>query len=205
MKGKETFNSQYMKDEEGRLLRDNARIREKWVRWFHKALDTKSPTLDQRVVEELKQWPRCRPLDDVPSKYEVEGAIRAFANRRAIGVDGRPVELLKVLADEGELNTLGKFNDIIVAVWTGGGMPQQWKHAKMKVLHKKKNRTECGHCRGISLAAHAGQVLLKVIAGRLSDYREFRAQQSTVDMIFVVRRPQEPARKKDTPLYLWYA
>ena len=40
------------------------------------------------------------------------------------------------------------------------------------VLHKKKDRTVCGNYRGISLVAHAGKVLLKVIAGRLSDYCE---------------------------------
>ena len=73
-------------------------------------------------------------------------------------------------------------------------MPQQWKDATIKVLHKKKNWTEGGNYRGISLVAHAGKVLLKVIAGRLSDYckREnilsegqfgLRPQRLTVDMI----------------------
>ena len=98
-------------------------------------------------------------------------------------------------------------------MWRGGGVPQQWKDATIKVLHKKKDRTECGNYRGISLVAHAGKELLKVIAGRLSDYCErenilpeeqcgFRPQRSTVDMMFVVRRLQELARKKDTPLYM---
>ena len=32
------------------------------------------------------------------------------------------------------------------------------------VFHKKKDRTECGNYRGISLVAHAGKVLLKIIA-----------------------------------------
>ena len=32
---KRVFNSQYIKDEERRLLRDNAQIRERCVRWFH--------------------------------------------------------------------------------------------------------------------------------------------------------------------------
>ena len=49
-------------------------------------------------------------------------------------------------------------------------MPQQWKDATIKVLHKKNGWTECGNYRGISLVAHAGKVLLKDIAGRLSDY-----------------------------------
>ena len=80
------------------------------------------------------------------------------------------------------------------------------------MLHKKKDRTECGNYGGIFLVAHAGKALLKFIAGRLSDYCErenilpdeqcgFRPQRSTVDMMFVVRRLQELARK-DNPLYL---
>ena len=71
VEGKRTFNSQYIKNEERRLLRDNALIRERWVRWFHKLLNTKSQTLGPSIVDELKQCPPCRPLDDVPSRYEV--------------------------------------------------------------------------------------------------------------------------------------
>ena len=52
-------------------------------------------------------WPPCSPLDDVPSRYEVEEAIRAMANRKAVGPDGLPVELLKVLVDEGDSDNLG--------------------------------------------------------------------------------------------------
>ena len=124
MERKRMFNSQYIKHEEGRLLQDNALIRERWVRWFHKLLSTKSPTLDPSIVDKPKQWPPCRPLDDVPPRYELEEAIRALANRKTVRLDGLPAELLKVLADEGELNTLRKFHDIIVAVWRGGGVPQ---------------------------------------------------------------------------------
>ena len=92
---------------------------------------------------------------------------------------------------------------------------QKWKDATIKVLHKKKDRTECGNYRGISLVAHADKVLFEVIAGLPSDYCErenilpeeqcgFTPQRSTVDMMFVVRRLQELARKKDTPLYLCF-
>ena len=35
-----------------------------------------------------------------------------------------------------------------------------------------KDRTECGNYRGISLVAHAGKVLLKIVAKRLGDYYE---------------------------------
>ena len=61
--------------------------------------------------------------------------------------------------------------------------------------------------------AHAGKALLKVIAGRLSDYcerenilpegqRGLRPPRSTVDMMFVERRQQELAQKKDANSYL---
>ena len=83
------------------------------------------------------------------------------------------------------------------------------------MLHKKKDRTECGNYRGISLVAHAGKLPLKFIAGRLSDCCErenmlpekqcgFRPHRSTVDMMFVVRRLQELTRKKDTPLFMCF-
>ena len=62
--------------------------------------------------------------------------------------------------------------DIVVGLWRRGDVPQQWKDAIIKVLHKKKDRTECSYYRGFSLVAHAGKILLKIIARRLSDYCE---------------------------------
>ena len=40
------------------------------------------------------------------------------------------------------------------------------------IFHKKKDRTECGNHRGISLVARASKVLLNIMAGRLSQYCE---------------------------------
>ena len=80
VEGKMTLNSQYIRDEEGRFIRDIGLIKERWVRWFHKLLNTKSPTLDPTITDELKVWPPCSSLDYVPSRYEVEEAIRAMAN-----------------------------------------------------------------------------------------------------------------------------
>ena len=143
----------------------------------------------------------------------MEEAIRAIANRKAVGPDGLLVELLKVLVDDGHSDNFGNFNEIVLAVWTRGRVPQQWKDATIKEPHMKKDRTESGNYCSISLVAHAGKVLLKVIAGRLSDYCQqegilpedqcgFRPHRSTVDMMFVVRRRQELARKKDAPLFI---
>ena len=83
------------------------------------------------------------------------------------------------------------------------------------VLHKKKDRAECGNYRGIPLVAHAGKILLKIIARHLSEYCErvgilpeeqsgFRPKRSTTDMIFVICRLQELAREERIPLYVYF-
>ena len=83
------------------------------------------------------------------------------------------------------------------------------------VLHKKKDQTECGNYRGISLVAHAGKILLKIIARRLSEYCErvgilpeeqsgFRPNRFTTGMMFVIGRLQELARKERIPIYVCF-
>ena len=77
------------------------------------------------------------------------------------------------------------------------------------------DRTECSKYRGLSLMAHAGKVLLKIVANRLGDFCEeagilpeeqhgFRPQRSTADMMFVVRRLQELGRTSNTSLEICF-
>lgn len=46
------------------------------ARWFLTLVNTKSPTLDPRVGDEVKGRPACVQLDDVPSMLEVDQATR---------------------------------------------------------------------------------------------------------------------------------
>ena len=65
------------------------------------------------------------------------------------------------------------------------------------------------------MVAHAGNILLKIIARLLSEYCErvgilpggqsgFRPNRSTTDMMFVISRLQELARNKRIPLYVCF-
>ena len=76
----------------------------------------------------------------------------------------------------------------------------------------RSNRTECGNYRGISLVAHDGKILLNITVHCLSEFCErvrilpeeqsgIRPNRSTTEMMFVVRRLQELARKKRISLY----
>ena len=135
---------------------------------------------------------------------ELTDAIRSLANGKAVGPDGVSVELFKITLN-GDPALRRRLLDIIVRIWGEGEVPQQWKDAIIMVLHKEGDRTECG----------AGKILLKIIARRLSEYCErvgilpeeqsgFRPNRSTTDMMFVIRRLQELARKKRIPLYVCF-
>ncbi|CAB1097278.1 unnamed protein product [Ectocarpus sp. CCAP 1310/34] len=144
----------------------------------------KSPTIDLHAADKVKRWPTCVPLDDIPSPLEVEEAVQEMANRKAVGPDDLPAELIKLFLDGDQ------------------------------VLFNKGDTMECGNYRGISRVAHAGEVLLKVVATPLSHYCEregslpeeeeqsgFRPHRSTLDMLFAIQRLHELARKKSTAVF----
>ena len=94
---------------------------------------------------------------------ELTDAIRSLANGKAVGPDGVSVDLFKITLN----------GDLVVFIWGGGEVLQQWKDAIIMVLHKNKDRTEeCGNYRGTLLVAHAVKILLKIIARRLSEFYE---------------------------------
>ena len=83
------------------------------------------------------------------------------------------------------------------------------------MLNKKRDTTECGNYRGISLVGHAGKILLKIIDRRLNENCErvgilpeeqcgFRPNRSLIDTMFVIRRLKELVRKKRIPLYVCF-
>ena len=179
-------NSQYIRDEEGKL----------------------------DIIEELPQWPITHALGVEPTENELIAALRSMADAKAVGPDELPVELLK-LGINHDPTVLREFHRVIKRVGHQREVPQRWRDAVIKVLRKKKNRTECGNYRGISLVAHAGKVPLKIVATRLSAYCEarnllpeeqcgFRPHRSTTDMMFTVRRLQELGRNARVPLFLCF-
>ena len=72
-------------------------------------------------------------------------ALRFMANGKAIGPDELPAELPKLGLSDSSHETLLAFLGIIVAWWMAEEVPQEWKDAIIKSLHKKKHRIECGN------------------------------------------------------------
>ena len=202
---------QCVRDEGGRLLREKGHIREIWVRFFLSLPNSKSDMLDPDIPKRLPQQSVASALGIEPTENEIATAIKAMANEKAVGPDGLPAELLKVGLQQARTILL-EFHRLITLIWREGKVPQQWKNAVITVLHKKKDKTECGNYRGISLVSHVGKVLLKVVGRRLSAYRGakgllpeeqcgFGPNRLTTDIMFVVRRLQEIGRKAGMSLF----
>ena len=206
--------SQRIRDEEGILLRDKGCIRERWVRFFRSLLNSKSDMIDADIPKRLPQHPVASALGIEPTEEEMATAMKAMANAKAVGPDGLPAELLK-LGLQQDRTILRELHRLTILTWRQGKVPQQWKDAVITVLHKKGDKTECGNYHSISLVSHAGKVLFRVVARRLSAYCEakgllpeeqcgFRPDRSTTDMMFVVRRLQEVGRKAGVSLHMCF-
>ena len=161
--------SQCVRDEEGRQLRVKGRIRERRVTFFCSLLNPKSNILDADIPKRLPQHPVASALGIEPTEEEIATAMKAMANAKAVGPNGLPAELLK-LGLQQDRTILWERRRLTILIWRQGKVPQQWKDTVITVLHKKGDKTECGNYRGISFVSHAGKVLLKVVARRLSAY-----------------------------------
>ena len=68
---------------------------------------------------------------------EMTDAIHSLANGKAAGPDGVFVELFRITRN-GDPALRRRLLDIVVCIWRGGEVPQEWKDAIIMVLHKKK-------------------------------------------------------------------
>ena len=74
--------SQCVRGEEGRLLRDKGRIRERWVRFFRSLLNSKSDTIDPDIPKRVPQYPVANALGIGPTENAIATAMKAMANIR---------------------------------------------------------------------------------------------------------------------------
>ena len=203
--------SQYIRGEGDIMLQDPGLVLGRWARSFGTLLNSKSDQFRLDTLEGLTHWPITHALGVEPTENESIGALTSMTNAKAAGPDEIPVKLL-TLGINHDSTVLREFHRVIKLVWH---VPQRWRNAVIKILHKKKDRIECGNYRGISLVAHAGKVLLKIVAMRLSSYCEardllpeeqcgFRPHNSTTDIMFAVQRLQELGRKSRVPLFLCF-
>ena len=125
LKGNKLGSAQYIRDENGKLLRKLDEIRARWRRYFTSLLNTTSAALNQTIIEGLSQKPTALSLGDPPVVSETKKALRSTANGKAMGPDELPAELLKLGLSDSSHEILLAFHGIIIAVWMTGDVPQE--------------------------------------------------------------------------------
>ena len=197
-----------VRDTNGALIKDSEGIRKRWAEHFSTLLNHNTNT-DHSILDELPTLPMKEDLDETPTHQEVMEAIRALKMNKAAGPDEVPSELL--VHGGGEVHNL--IHRIISEIWRGEPVPQSWKDANLITIYKNKgDRAECGNSRGIALLSTAGKILAKIVLQRIvKNITEailpetqcgFRADRSTVDMVFSARQVIEKCREQHRDLYI---
>ena len=114
--------SQCVCDEEGTLLGDKGRIRERWVRLFRSLLNSKSDMLDANIPTRLPQHPVPSALGIESTEEEIATAMKAMANAKAVGPDGLPAELLK-LGLQQDRTILRELHRLTILIWRQRKVP----------------------------------------------------------------------------------
>ena len=189
-----------IKDDQGKVLLDEGKIKERWEIYFEKLLNEENP----RMVFE----------DGVPnlgtttmiSREEVENALKKMKTGKATGPDGVPVEAWKCLGQEGVDILL----DLMQKIYKQEKMPDQWRDSVVVPIHKGKGDIQdCGNYRGIKLIPHTMKIWEKIIEKRLREETSigegqfgFMPGKSTTDAIFVLRQVMEKHREKQKGLHV---
>ena len=116
--------SQCVRDEERKLLREKGRIRERWVRFFRSLLNSKSDMLDTDIPKRLPQHPVASALGIELTEGEIATAMEAMANAKAVRPDGLPAELLK-LGLQQDRTILLELHRLTTLIWRQKKVPQQ--------------------------------------------------------------------------------
>ena len=147
-------------------------------------------------------------LDDPPTMEELNAAIDQLRTGKAAGNDGICPELLKC----GKPALMSHLHKLLCLCWEKGEVPQDMRDANIITLYKNKgDRSDTNNYRGISLLSIVGKAYARVVLKRLQVlasrvYPEsqcgFRADRSTIDMVFCVRQLQEKCREQRMPLFM---
>ncbi|KAL0159537.1 hypothetical protein M9458_043262, partial [Cirrhinus mrigala] len=138
-------------------------IPDKYVKWHELEPEyrEKSFFLDDlpKISEESNKELECSL-----TLGELYKALQDMECGRALGVDGLPVDFLKVLWPEIGGDLLEVFNDSLLK----GGLPLSCRRAVITLLPKKGDLTEIKNWRPVSLLCSDYKLLSKTLANRLT-------------------------------------
>ena len=113
--------SQYIRDEEGRLLRGKELISQRWARYFRSLLNSESDGLDPGITMMFPLQPAAYDLGVEPTDDDVAVELRGMRNSKAVGPDGLSVDFLNLGVHHDRI----MLHRLITRMWREGRVPQQ--------------------------------------------------------------------------------
>ena len=201
-KNKDVVGGGCIKDEKGKIVVEEERVRDVWAAYYEKLLNEE---FDWNRNELSDADAVSGPLEEI-SMQEVRSAIHKMKSDKSSGPTGVAAEMLKASGESG----VRWMTDLLNAVIKKGNIPEDWSKSWMVSIYKGKgDALECNSYRGIKLLEHAMKVFERVIEARLREKVDiddmqfgFRAGKSTTDAIFIVRQLQEKYLEKKRELWM---
>ena len=133
-------------NDKGQIQTDTTKIIEVWREHYVELLNVTNP---RKYLEECENT--CGPTPNITLE-EVGTQFKKMKTGKACGPDQIPIEVWKLLGDEGLGYRLQIMNAVLSLV---EGMLQSWRKSEISSLHKGKGSVlECVNYRGIKSMAH---------------------------------------------------
>ena len=196
-----------LKSATGEVIQDWAQQTECWVEHYSE-LYVRENIVIEDVLNAIECLPVLEKLNEESTFDELSKALDFIATGKAPGKDGIPAEVLKCC--KGSLIT--ELHEILHLCWRDSEVPQDVRDANIITLYKYKgDRSNCYNYRGISLLSIVGKLFAHISLKRLHVLAErvypesqcrFRANRSTIDMVFALRQLQEKCREQRQSLFV---
>ena len=201
-KNRDVVGAGCVKGSNGKVLTDEAEVKERWKSYFEKLLNEEF----EWDKDGLGMVTEVSGPAEIITHSEVKAAINRSKSGKAAGPSGVMAEMLKASGDAG-VNWVTDLCNLIVQE---GTIPNDWKKSWMVNVYKDKgDALECGSYRGIKLLDHVMKVLERVIEKKvrsrvvINDMQfGFRPGRGTTDAIFIVRQVQERYLEKKKDLWM---
>ena len=181
---------------DGTLTGTDQELAECWYQHFKALLNQTGITdFDMTSFLHLEQQTILEQLNLDFTILELYTALNALSNEKAAGPDGKAIEVENFA--ESDLYVPALLESMNEMLRTGI-VPNILKDVNIAILYKKGPKEDPGNYRGLSLIAHLGKVLERLIQNRLivcaeqyhwlpEEQNGFRANRSTVDSIWISR------------------
>ncbi|XP_046855995.1 uncharacterized protein LOC124449095 [Xenia sp. Carnegie-2017] len=176
--------SHFNKDEQGKIVSEDEKIKERWREYFDRLLNTKN---NRKELDHLE--PVHGPVPEI-TEDEVRRQLKKMNNNKARGPDELPIELVKKLGNTGTEWMTSCCREIMKR-----GIPEEWRTSRIVPLYKQKgDLLSCGNYRGIKLLCHSLKLFERVIEARLREIVKIKDNQcgfqrgkSTTEPMFCLR------------------